>query len=35
MDFAGVVSGPVIDELFARIDTALDAEDLDRRELEC
>src|SRR5208283_2999496 len=32
MDSAGVVSGPVIDQLFERIGSSLEAEELDRRE---
>ena len=34
MDSAGNVSGSVIDGLFERIDTALQCEQLDRRDLE-
>jgi hypothetical protein len=34
MDSAGVAFGPAIDELLERVDAALEAEELDRRELE-
>jgi hypothetical protein len=34
MDSAGNVSGPVIDELYERIQSALSAEELDRRDLK-
>jgi hypothetical protein len=33
MDSAGNVSGPVIDELYERIESCLQAEELDRRDL--
>jgi hypothetical protein len=34
MEENGVVTGPLIDELFERIDSCLRAEELDRRDLE-
>ena len=34
MDAHGVVTGPVIDQLYERIDAALECEQLDRRDFE-